>query len=43
MRTIQREIVSALIFSKDGKLFQGKKNISLTPPSQKLFTRPGYV
>lgn len=26
MRTIQRNIVSALIFSKDGKLFQGKKD-----------------
>jgi len=26
MRTIQREIVSALIFSKEGKLFQGMKN-----------------
>jgi len=26
MRTIQRDIVLALIFSKDGKLFQGKKN-----------------
>ena len=26
MRTIHREIVSALIFSKDGKLFQGMKN-----------------
>ncbi len=26
MRTIQRDIVSALIFSKDGKLFQGKKD-----------------
>ena len=25
MRTIKREIVSALIFSKDGKLFQGMK------------------
>lgn len=26
MRTIERDIVSALIFSKDGKIFQGKKN-----------------
>ncbi len=26
MRTIHRDIVSALIFSKDGKLFQGKKH-----------------
>jgi len=26
MRTINREIVSALIFSKDGKLFQGMKD-----------------
>lgn len=26
MRTIHRDIVSALIFSKDGKLFQGKKD-----------------
>ena len=26
MRTIHREIVAALIFSKDGKLFQGMKN-----------------
>ncbi len=26
MRTIHREIVSALIFSQDGKLFQGMKN-----------------
>ena len=26
MRTINREIVSALIFSKDGKVFQGKKD-----------------
>lgn len=26
MRTIHREIVSALIFSKDGKLFQGMKD-----------------
>ena len=26
MRTINREIVAALIFSKDGKLFQGMKN-----------------
>lgn len=26
MKTIDREIVSALIFSKDGKLFQGMKN-----------------
>jgi len=25
MRTVQREIVSALIFSRDGKLFQGMK------------------
>jgi len=27
MKTINREIVSALIFSKDGKLFQGMKDI----------------
>lgn len=27
MREINREIVSALIFSKDGKLFQGKKDL----------------
>ncbi len=27
MRTIHREIVSALIFSKDGKLFQGMKDL----------------
>lgn len=26
MKTIHRDIASALIFSKDGKLFQGKKN-----------------
>lgn len=26
MREVQREIVSALIFSKDGKLFQGMKS-----------------
>jgi len=26
MRIVQRDIVSALIFSKDGKLFQGKKH-----------------
>lgn len=26
MRTIHRDIVSALIFSKDGKLFQGRKD-----------------
>lgn len=26
MKTIHRDIVSALIFSKDGKLFQGKKD-----------------
>lgn len=26
MRTVEREIVSALIFSKDGKLFQGMKD-----------------
>jgi 8-oxo-dGTP pyrophosphatase MutT (NUDIX family) len=26
MRTIHRDIVSAMIFSKDGKLFQGKKH-----------------
>lgn len=26
MRKIQREIVGAMIFSKDGKLFQGKKD-----------------
>ncbi len=29
MRTIQRDIVSALIFSKDGKLFQGMKDPAL--------------
>ncbi len=28
MRKIQRDIVSALIFSKEGKLFQGKKDPS---------------
>lgn len=28
MRKIQRDIVSALIFSKEGKLFQGKKDSS---------------
>ncbi len=26
MQTIERDIASALIFSKDGKIFQGKKN-----------------
>lgn len=26
MREIERQIVSALIFSKDGKLFQGMKD-----------------
>ena len=29
MRKITRDIVSALIFSKDGKLFQGKKDLNL--------------
>lgn len=29
MRKIKRDIVSALIFSKDGKLFQGKKDEAL--------------